>query len=408
MQRFDRSLVLVLCAASVPATVLAKPVAKPPAKIAIERAAPPYDLLSPPSDATKTPSGLVYVKEFVIAEGPTPNANSTVVVRYKGWRTNGDTFFNSKDQSVTLPLRRLAPGLAEALLRMKKGEKATFWIPAGIGFVASAPAASRENQVYEIEPPVPADVAHPPATAKKSKSGIASVELLAAIDSKSDAVREWDSATFFYTAWDDAGQVIESNEGKLAPAAAVPMKQVPGLNEAFTGMRVGERKRFWIPSTLLRTASKGNACYEIEILEIQKLPEPPHVPTDVAAPPAGAQQTAAGVFYNVLTTGRGIAHPTAADTVKVNYTGWTTDGKMFDTSVGRGQPAEFPLPAVIAGWTDGVQTMVVGEKARFWIPQELAYKGAPGRPAGMLVFDIELLEIKPQRAQIPQPDPAMQ
>ena len=234
------------------------------------------------------------------------------------------------------------------------------------------------------------------------------MELLAAIDPKSDAIREWDSASFFYTAWDDAGHVIESNEVQAQPASAVPQKQVPGLEEAFTGMRVGERKRYWIPSTLLRAASKGNACYEIEILDIQKLPEPPRVPKDVAAPPAGSQQTAAGVFYNVLTTGTGITHPTAADTVKVNYTGWTTDGKMFDSSVSRGQPAEFPLTAVIAGWTDGVQTMVVGEKARFWIPQELAYKGAPGKPAGMLVFDIELVEIKPQHSQVPQPDPAMQ
>ena len=78
----------------------------------------------------------------------------------------------------------------------------------------------------------------------------------------------------------------------------------------------------------------------------------------------------------------------------MHYAGWTTDGKMFDSSIPRGKPSSFPLNRVIPGWTEGVQLMVVGEKTRFWIPEELAYKGKPGRPQGMLVFEIELLEIK--------------
>ncbi len=69
---------------------------------------------------------------------------------------------------------------------------------------------------------------------------------------------------------------------------------------------------------------------------------------------------------------------------------------MFDSSVERGSPASFPLNRVIKGWTEGVQLMVVGEKRRFWIPAELAYgnSGAGGRPAGLLVFDVELLGIE--------------
>ena len=77
----------------------------------------------------------------------------------------------------------------------------------------------------------------------------------------------------------------------------------------------------------------------------------------------------------------------------VHYSGWTTDGKMFDSSVTRGQPATFPLDGVIGGWTEGVQLMVEGEKARFWIPEKLAYKGERA-PYGMLVFDIELIKIE--------------
>ena len=80
----------------------------------------------------------------------------------------------------------------------------------------------------------------------------------------------------------------------------------------------------------------------------------------------------------------------------MHYSGWTTDGKMFDSSVARGQPATFPLAGVIPGWTEGVQLMTVGEKTRFWIPGNLAYDNSPrpGAPKGTLVFDIELLSIK--------------
>jgi peptidylprolyl isomerase len=116
-------------------------------------------------------------------------------------------------------------------------------------------------------------------------------------------------------------------------------------------------------------------------------------PPDVAAPPADAERTDSGLASRVLSTGTGTEHPVAADTVTVHYSGWTTDGEMFDSSVLRGEPAEFQLNQVIKGWTEGLQLMVKGEKRRLWIPEELAYKGRPRRPRGMLVFDVELIEI---------------
>jgi FKBP-type peptidyl-prolyl cis-trans isomerase len=113
----------------------------------------------------------------------------------------------------------------------------------------------------------------------------------------------------------------------------------------------------------------------------------------VAAPPADATKTASGLAYKVLKAGTGKRKPTATDTVKVHYAGWTTDGKLFDNSIERDEQAQFPLNQVIKGWTEGVQLMVEGEKRRFWIPVELAYNNQPGKPAGMLVFDIELFTI---------------
>lgn len=117
-----------------------------------------------------------------------------------------------------------------------------------------------------------------------------------------------------------------------------------------------------------------------------------NAPDNVAAPPADATVTASGLAYVVLKDGSG-ASPNASDTVRVHYTGWTTDGAKFDSSVDRGEPAEFPLSGVIAGWTEGVALMKTGEKSRFWIPEDLAYQGRMGAPKGMLVFDIELLAI---------------
>jgi peptidylprolyl isomerase len=118
-------------------------------------------------------------------------------------------------------------------------------------------------------------------------------------------------------------------------------------------------------------------------------------PENVAAPPADAQRSASGLAWTVLTPGTGTRHPRPNSDVTVHYTGWTTKGEMFESSVLRGEPASFPLDGVIRGWTEGAQTLVEGEKRRFWLPGNLAYvtSSRPGAPTGMLVFDIELIRI---------------
>ncbi len=117
------------------------------------------------------------------------------------------------------------------------------------------------------------------------------------------------------------------------------------------------------------------------------------VPADVAAIPADALVSSTGLASKVLQVGKGTQKPTASSNVTVHYTGWTTDGKQFDTSQGK-EPISFYLSQVIPGWTEGLQLMVAGEKRRFWIPGKLAYDGAPSRPQGMLVFDVELFSFK--------------
>jgi FKBP-type peptidyl-prolyl cis-trans isomerase len=111
----------------------------------------------------------------------------------------------------------------------------------------------------------------------------------------------------------------------------------------------------------------------------------------------GVKTTASGLQYSVITEGTG-AKPTASSVVKVHYTGTSIDGTVFDSSVERGEPAEFGVNQVIAGWTEGLQLMTVGSKYKFYIPQDLAYgsnprPGGPIQPFEALVFEVELLEI---------------
>jgi FKBP-type peptidyl-prolyl cis-trans isomerase len=112
----------------------------------------------------------------------------------------------------------------------------------------------------------------------------------------------------------------------------------------------------------------------------------------------GAQKTASGAIVIPIKEGSG-ASPKETDKVKVHYTGTLTNGKVFDSSVQRGQPAEFPLKNVIKCWTEGLQKMKVGGKARLVCPADIAY-GAQGRPPvipgnAVLTFEVELLEILP-------------
>jgi FKBP-type peptidyl-prolyl cis-trans isomerase FkpA len=116
-----------------------------------------------------------------------------------------------------------------------------------------------------------------------------------------------------------------------------------------------------------------------------------------AAKEKGAQKTASGLVFVPIKEGTG-AQPKETDTVKVHYTGTLIDGKVFDSSVKRGQPAEFPLNQVIKCWTEGVAKLKVGGKAKLICPSAIAY-GDEGRPptipgGATLVFDVELLDIK--------------
>ena len=180
------------------------------------------------------------------------------------------------------------------------------------------------------------------------------------------------------------------NESLAAPVNTM----FPAWKEVLPKVHVGDVVQMWVPQAHGidpdGNSLKGNLVFEMTILSARSMPQPP---ADVAAPGADTQKTESGIAWRILKQGTGTKHPTAKSTVKVHYSGWTTDGVMFDSSIARDKPIEFGLDQVIAGWTEAVQLMVPGEKRLVWIPEELAYKGQPGAPAGMLVFEIELIDI---------------
>jgi peptidylprolyl isomerase len=194
---------------------------------------------------------------------------------------------------------------------------------------------------------------------------------------------------------------LSTTEGKVLAKVEAPhevmlpmLKMIPGWREATAMMVEGETRRAWVTEALGakgRVPPGGSLVIDTELLEI--IPGP-KTPADVAAAPADATLQKSGLAYKVLHDGSGTKHPTMNSHVSVHYSGWTTDGKLFDSSVARGEPADFALTGVIRGWQDVLQEMTAGEQVRVWIPERLAYGGERGKPKGMLVFDITLLDVQ--------------
>jgi FKBP-type peptidyl-prolyl cis-trans isomerase len=249
--------------------------------------------------------------------------------------------------------------------------------------------------------PAPADVAAAPNDAKKTASGLARKVLTPGTGKEHPGPD--DKVKVHYTGWTTDGKMFDSSVTRGEPTSFRVGGVIKGWTEGLQLMTVGEKTRFWIPGKLAYGDTPaqpgmpaGMLVFDVELLEIATAPKAPAVPPDVKAAPATAKKSESGLAYRVLQKGTGTRHPKATDRVKVHYSGWTPDGKMFDSSVTRGEPTAFALNGVIKGWTEGVQLMVEGEKARFWIPGNLAYgdNPRPGAPGGPLVFDIELIAIE--------------
>ncbi|HEX5756373.1 MAG TPA: FKBP-type peptidyl-prolyl cis-trans isomerase [Arenimonas sp.] len=174
-------------------------------------------------------------------------------------------------------------------------------------------------------------------------------------------------------------------------------RSLPGLARAVLTTPIGETRRWWIEPDQLKPGYPGMPLntHVIDLTVIGNY-DPLKAPVDVAAPPADAQRTASGLAYTVLKKGTGSGRPKPDSTIQIHYSGWTTDGRLFDSSVQRDEIAVFDLQQLIPGWQEGLQLMSPGDTYRFWIPGPLAYDSnpRPGAPRGMLVFDITLFDFE--------------
>lgn len=266
-----------------------------------------------------------------------------------------------------------------------------------IAFAASLALASAQSPTPIA---APEDVAGPPTDAEKTASGLASKVLSPGKGTTHPA--KTDLVTVHYTGWTTDGKMFDSSLTRGKPATFPLDKVIAGWTEGVQLMVAGEKRRLWIPEELAYKGKEGRPAgmlvFDVELISFnapapKETPsDPTKVPDDVRRPPADAKRTGSGLSYRILKPGAGARHPEATSSVTVHYSGWTTDGKLFDSSYERHEPATFRLNRVIPGWTEGLQLMVEGEKCRFWIPEALAYAGN-GIVSGDLVFDIELIKI---------------
>jgi FKBP-type peptidyl-prolyl cis-trans isomerase len=267
----------------------------------------------------------------------------------------------------------------------------------GLALMTISPVTAEEKKaMFTMTTDTPADVKAVPADAEKTASGLASKVMKAGTGKEKPTAA--DTVEVHYAGWTLDGKLFDSSLNR-GQSISFPLNGViKGWTEGVQLMTEGEIRRFWIPADLAYGENPGGGrpggmlVFDVELLSIKSAPK---APADVKAAPEDAEKTASGLASKVLEKGKGTTHPAPTDNVSVHYSGWTTDGKLFDSSVTRGTPATFPLNRVIPGWTEGVQLMVEGEKRRFWIPAKLAYgdNPPPGAPAGLLVFDVELLKI---------------
>jgi len=183
-----------------------------------------------------------------------------------------------------------------------------------------------------------------------------------------------------------------------------------GIAEALRAMVAGEKRRVWIPASLTfakkhhrgsrrmeldeETPPNVDLTFDVELLEVIKAPP---VPADLETPPGNAIKTSTGLAFQVLKMGIGTKHPSMTSQVTLHYSGWTSDGRLFESTVMGGHPAIFLVGTTFSGWRELLPQMVAGEKIRVWIPAALAYGEKPVNsmnPAGNLVYDLELLTLQ--------------
>jgi len=257
-------------------------------------------------------------------------------------------------------------------------------------------------------PSAPEDVAAPPKRAKKTESGLVTLVLKKGTGKGHPA--KFDTVKVNYTGWTPDGRMFDSSASHGQAMEVAVNHLIRGFAEGVRLMVPGEKRRLWIPGKL-GYGEKGDAeqaprqplgtlVFDVELVSFEQAPPVPEAPKDVGRIPADATRSDSGLAWRVLNEGVGTDKPIETSVVEISYTLWTADGEAVESSVLRGGTDTVGISRLVPGWTEGMEQMVEGERRIFWIPEDLAYKGDPHRPKGMLVVDVTLVQIRRDLHQV--------
>jgi peptidylprolyl isomerase len=363
-----------------------------------------------------TPSGLKYEVLSPGKEGERPKPGDKVKVHYTGTFTDGRKFDSSRDRGkpfeFVLGAGQVIAGWDEGVALMSVGSRFRLHVPSKLGYgERGSPPGIPPNTdlVFDVEllsftkgEPIPEFRDLDEEKAKKTDSGIL-FEVLE--EGTGRATTADDGVAFKFAVWNTDGDLIVCDAvfggllGGQVKALRLGRLELRFLKEAALLMKVGSKVLFKVPPSLCfgarpvhpKLPGSSTTIWRLELVKINE------VPKFDAEKVGKGETTESGLVYLVIEEGEGES-PKRTDTVKVHYTGWLTDGRMFDSSHARGDPAVFPLNRVIPGWTEGVALMKPGAKYLFTIPGKLAYgrRPPPGSvigPDATLVFLVELIEV---------------
>lgn len=245
--------------------------------------------------------------------------------------------------------------------------------------------------------PPPPDVATPPADAETTASGL--VMKVLERGKSADHPGADDCVKMRFTGWRRDGTVALTSRSDPDGQMECLRAMGAGISETLKAMAPGESRRAWVPAAL--TVSERDhpdkvptdLTFDIVLVEIEKAPP---VPEDLK-PSKKAVKTPSGLSFRILKKGTGTAHPALDERVTLQLSGWKADGTPIETTAMSHQPITYVVSDMLPGMREGVQRMVVGDKARLWIPGALAYGTKPmrvGPPTGDLVYDLELVAIE--------------
>lgn len=358
----------------------------------------------------KTTSGL----EYTITEkgnGKKPKKGDKISVHYTGKFTNDTVFDSSLKRGVPYDLRlgngEVIAGWEEAFLLLQEGDKATLKIPPSLAYGDQARGSIPANStlIFDVELVKVTEGVKPYDVKGKDTLKTASgIKYIIVKENKAGETTNGKKVTINYSGFFKEGRCFDSSVDRGQPLVAEvgKGKLFPGLDEAISLMRNGEKGKFIIPSKLAfgergsgPIPPNSDLIMDMEVVSVKDIPVPVKFDTTGITP----KVTATGLKYFEVKKSGNEQKPKAGQNVKVHYTGYLLDGKLFDSSVERGEPIEFPLGAgqVIAGWEEGIALMSIGDKYRFVIPSQLGY-GEAGRapvipPSANLIFDVELISV---------------